>query len=420
MTPAARLQAAIDILAALEGTNQPADRLLRDWFRTRRYAGSKDRKAVTERVFSVLRDGTGGASRARVIASLAAEGLGADEIAALFTGERYAPEPLTDAERDSLGAPKDGEALAPFLQSELQRRFGDTVDTELAALKLRAPIDLRVNTLKATRDEVLGQLRAQGFAAEPTPHAPHGIRIPPGEGSAALSRSALFEGGAFEFQDESAQVAALLCAAKPGSRILDLGAGAGGKSLALAAAMGNQGQIVAADTDANRLAQLTPRAARAGASIIHPLLIEREPPLTPFDAVFVDAPCSGSGTWRRQPELKARLTAARLAELMAVQDALLETAAARMHPRGHVVYATCSLLPCENEDRVEAFLARHTNFAIRPARDVWRMAGGKPWKATGDVFRASPASTGTDGFFAAILVRKKAPSASLDKPKAER
>lgn len=427
MTPAARLQATIDILAGLEATRQPADRYLRDWFRARRYAGSKDRKAVTERVFACLRGRDalaarmgGSDPRALVIASLLAEDTHAEVIDTLFSGERYAPERLSDSERAALmgeGGAQTKSELPPFLMAQLQQRFGDALTEELAALSERAPVDLRVNTLKATREDVLAALNADGFKAEPTPHSPLGIRIPPGEGLSALSKSQLFANGAFEFQDEAAQIASMLLGAKPGTRVLDLGAGAGGKSLALAAIMQNKGEIVAYDTDAKRLANLEPRAARAGATIIRPTTSE---PGGQFDAIFLDAPCSGSGTWRRQPELKWRLTEARLQELMALQDELLDLAARLMHPRGRILYATCSVLPCENQGRIEAFLARHPGFSIRPMRDAWREAGGAPWKATGQAFAASPQSTGTDGFFAAMLVRKKAASSSLDKAKAPR
>jgi 16S rRNA (cytosine967-C5)-methyltransferase len=226
----------------------------------------------------------------------------------------------------------------------------------------------------------------------------------------------MFESGAFEFQDEAAQIAALLCATKPGERILDLAAGAGGKSLALAAQMKNKGEIIACDVRQTALQQLAARATRAGATIIRTHLIDGEPPDGPFDAVLVDAPCSGSGTWRRQPELRWRLTPERLAGHTALQDTLLEQAATRVRPGGRLIYATCSILLCENEDRVDGFLARHAEFTIRPCAQAWdeSVQTSAP-SGIEKFFRASPLSTGTDGFFAAILVRNGASPPALDK-----
>jgi 16S rRNA (cytosine967-C5)-methyltransferase len=400
MTPAARVQAAIDILAALDGTQQPVDRYLKDFFKARRYAGSKDRRAIAELVFDGMRHRAsfahrmgGDSARQRVIAALLAAG---GDPAALFTGG-YGPEPLSDAERAAIAAtpppapPHVAGEYPQWLEASLQRAFGSDLAAEMAALQSRAPVDLRVNTLKAARPVVQAALTAEGFAAAPTPRSPIGIRIPPGEGNATLTKSSLFLSGAFEFQDEAAQLASLLADAKPGLRVLDLAAGAGGKALALAAAMNNDGHILAFDDVAKRLAPLVERAARAGATCIT-LADKRGGPLWgngKFDIVFLDAPCSGTGTWRRQPELRWRLTQERLAELMGLQDWLLDDAARHTAVGGRLLYATCSVLPEENEDRVDAFLARNTDFSRDEAVD----------------FHASPAKTGTDGFFASVLKR---------------
>ena len=417
MTPSARLQAAIDILDGLSASRLPADRFIREFFRARRYAGSKDRAAVAERVYVMFghratfawRMGSE-TPRSLAIASLLKDGLDAPAIEALFNGEGYGPKPLDDNERAAIIVAPTGNApghvhgeYPEFLEAELGRAFGERMADEMQAMQTRAPIDVRVNTLKTTRDEVLEALRAENYDAHPTPHSPLGIRVPSGEGAAALGRTKLFESGAFEFQDEAAQIAVLLSDAAPGMRVLDLAAGAGGKTLALAAAMKNQGEITAHDIDEGRLRQIGPRAQRAGISIIQ-THVGPTPPKRPFDLVFLDSPCSGSGTWRRQPENKWRLTQARLDELNALQDMLLDQAAARAAGRARVVYATCSVLPCENEDRIAAFLARHPNFAIRPAREAWSNAAAPP--GLSEFFRASPLSTGTDGFFTAILARK--------------
>jgi len=416
MTPAAHIQAAIDILETLDSTDQPLDRLLRDWFRTRRYAGSKDRAAIAARVFAVQRHRaslawrmSSQAPRALAIASLLADG---EKAETYFTGGGYGPSELTDAERTSIAVPPVSEPpmhvrgeFPAFLEPELVRAFGANLLDEMLALQARAPIDLRVNTLKRQRDEVLAALQARDFRAEPAPFSPIGIRIPAGEGSAELGRSAMFESGAYEFQDEAAQIASLLCRAKPGERILDLAAGAGGKSLALAATMQNQGEIVACDIRQPALQQLAVRANRSGATIIKTFLIEKEPPEGPFDAVLVDAPCSGSGTWRRQPELRWQLTPEILKARIPMQDRLLDQAAVRVRPGGRLVYATCSVLPCENEDRVAAFLARHREFTLRPCAKAWRQS---PPPGMDLHFKASPHSTGTDGFFTAIFIHNDA------------
>jgi len=420
MTPAARLQATIEVLESLEQTGQPADRFLRDWFRARRYAGSKDRAAVGERVFAILRRKASlgwrmqsSAPRALVIAALAEDGKTEAEIDVLFDAARYAPAALSDAERVALAnPPQDSPPLhvqgdfPEFLEPELRRAFGDNVLAETQALRERAPVDLRVNTLKAARDDVLAVLRADGFAAEATLYSPHGIRIPAGEGLSALSRHAAYESGLFEFQNEAAQIASLLAQAKPGQRVLDLAAGAGGKSLALAAEMRNEGDIIASDIDGKRLSQVEPRAARAGITIIHPYLIVDELPQGLFDLVFVDAPCSGSGTWQRQPELKWRISQRKLEELNAVQDSLLDQAAAKVVHEGHIVYATCSVLPCENEDRITQFLQRHPGFKTINAASIWQgINSTRAIPGVHDLFRVSPYLTGTDGFFASVLMR---------------
>lgn len=413
MTPAARLQMAIEILAAMGTTPQPLDRFLKQWFRSRRFAGSKDRREIGETVFTVQRARArlahrmgDEAPRALVMALAAAQG---GDLEALFSGG-YGPAPLTDAERAALSRTPQpmpdwvrGE-YPLWLEGELKRGFGDGLMAEMEALQARAPVDLRVNTLKATRPDVLAALTAEGFAAEPTTYSPVGIRIPPGEGSAALAKSDLFLRGAFEFQDEAAQIAALLAGARPGMTVLDLAAGAGGKALAMAAAMQDRGRILAFDDKAERMAPLAERAARAGASIIA-LAPGRGGPAWgngKFDVVFLDAPCSGTGTWRRQPELRWRLTPQRLADLTAIQDGLLDEAARHTAPGGLILYATCSVLPVENRDRVQAFLARRPEFSLVNLADGW--AEPLPPGLAAD-FRASPARTGTDGFFAAGLRR---------------
>jgi 16S rRNA (cytosine967-C5)-methyltransferase len=445
MTPGARLQAVIDTLDEIARTSKPVDRQLRDWGRSHRFAGSKDRAAIAERVYDILRHRStfawrmgGDTPRALVIAALLQEGA---DPGPLFTGG-YAPAPLSDAELAAIASSPGGEPplhvrgeYPQVLEGELARAFGAALADEMIALRSRAPADLRVNTLKGERGVVLMALRAEGHAANETPFSPMGIRIATGE--AKLGRGALFESGAFEFQDEAAQCAALLCGAKPGMRVLDIAAGAGGKSLALAAIMQNEGEIVATDIRPEALIELERRAARAGATITKtlprpqevgeragvrapqtpnaivppphpdPLPLKGREGMSDFDVVLLDAPCSGTGTWRRQPELRWRLTPERLEELKATQDMLLAQAAVRVKPGGRLVYATCSILPCENEDRIEAFCKTHPHFTIVPAADVWRESvGANLPPGLGHFFNASPHSTGTDGFFTAVMQRK--------------
>lgn len=388
MTPAARIQAAIEILSA--DTAQPLERQLKAWFRAHRFAGSSDRRAIIERVYSVFRHRAHFAHRmasdgprALVIASLLADGENPENY---FTGG-YGPSPLGDTERTAIAAmpgpaPSFVEGEYPqWLEEELRRSFGARLPEEMRAFQARAPVDLRVNSLKAGRDEVLARLTADGFACVPLEGLPDAIRCAPG---AALTSHALYLSGAFEIQDAAAQTAVALCEARPGMRVLDLAAGAGGKSLALAAAMENMGEIVACDIREDALAELDRRARRAGAVIIRTHLLG-PPPEGPFDLVLLDVPCSGSGTWRRQPELKWRLTPERLAQLAALQDRLLQQGAGL---GGKLVYATCSVLMRESQDRVGDFLAAHPAFA-----------------RIGPDFHASPATTDTDGFYAARLHR---------------
>jgi 16S rRNA (cytosine967-C5)-methyltransferase len=377
----------MDILAGLDGTQAPADRFIKEWFRTRRFAGSGDRREIGELVFRILRHRFSFAwrmaessPRALVIAVLLADGKDPD---ALFAGG-YGPPPLDPAERAAIAAPPREAPLwvkgefPQFLENALSKRFGAHLLEEMAAFTGRAPLDLRVNTLKASREEVLAGLKADGF--ECAAIGENGIRCAPGN----LNQHELFLSGAFEIQDLAAQIAVERAGAQAGMRVLDLAAGAGGKSLALAAAMHNKGEIIACDIRGAALAELEKRAVRAGATIIRTRILGLPPP-SPFDMVFIDAPCSGSGTWRRQPELKYRLTSQRLAGLNDTQDRLLRQGA---EAGGQLVYATCSILPCENEERVEAFLAKNPEFRrLQPD------------------FQASPALTGSDGFFAAFLGR---------------
>ena len=421
MTPGARLQAAIEILDGLENTAQPADGYLRDWSRAHRFAGAKDRAAITGRIYTVLRHRASfawrmneGDGRALVLASLLAEDESAETIARLFSGEGHAPPALSDAEQRALASapaekpPAHVSGEYPlWLEPELLRTFGAGLLAEMNAMNARASVDLRVNTLRAQRDDMLVGLRSLDVAADRTPFSPFGIRIASGEGLGALQHTQFFQTGAFEFQDEASQLVTQLCGVKPGESVLDLAAGAGGKSLALAALMHNRGEILAFDIDPKRLKQLPPRARRAGASIIRATDSRDGWAGRTFDLVLIDSPCSGSGAWRRNPDQKWRLTPGRLRDHQALQARLLDEGALYTKTGGRLVYATCSLLMSENEDVCRIFLERHPDFRLIPAAQAWSDSG-LPAPAplgVGEYFRASPYRTATDGFFACIIER---------------
>lgn len=416
MTPAAREAAAIEILAALQNTAQPVDRFLRDWFRARRYAGARDRSAVAERIYDILRHRASYAwrmgsdqPRALVIASLMHERA---ELPEIFDGSRYAPAALTEVELNALASPPQEppplSVLGEFpnwLEPELTRSLGNELLPELQAMLSRAPIDLRTNRLKMNREVVCQELGSLGFEAKPTKFAPDGIRLNAGAGLNALQKTGLFNNGAFEFQDEGSQILACLVEARSGQRVLDFAAGAGGKTLAIAAEMQNRGQIDAFDAQPDRMKPLAERARRAGAIIIR-AVTDGASLTQDYDAVLIDAPCSGSGTWRRNPDAKWRLTRQSLGKLHEVQTEALDRAAAYVRPGGRLIYATCSLFRSENEDPVSGFLSRNRAFRHVAMESVWnRIFLIKVPPGSGHDFHASPFKTGTDGFFASIMTR---------------
>lgn len=411
MTPGARIQATIEVLEHLLTGQQAADRALRQYFRTRRYAGSRDRAAVAELLFAVLRDfaygvwvvGAMPTARQAVLIHLRHTG---EDLAASFTGDGHAPAVLDEAEQRLLDGLPDANAEAPpwvavncppWLYARFAARFADTVEAELAALNERAPVDLRVNLLKSNRKRVLAVLAEDGIAAEPGEISPTAVRL---AGRTDLSQHRLYLQGHIEIQDEGSQAVADLCRPAPGEQVVDFCAGAGGKALALAAVMDGKGQIYALDTDARRLDRLKPRLDRARAHNIqiHPLSGEGDPWLESLrgraDCVLIDAPCTGTGAWRRQPEARWQLQEARLAALTDLQDRILDGAAGLVKPGGRLVYATCSLLTEENEERIEAFLSRNDRFMAGSEADGMETVG----------LRLTPHGQGTDGFYAAVMV----------------
>jgi 16S rRNA (cytosine967-C5)-methyltransferase len=388
MTPSARLQAAIEILddvvAAAGSGGAAADTLIARYFKTRRYAGSKDRRAVRELAYAAIRR----AGEIPASGRAALIGLVDDrpELAALFDGGAHAPAPLAD----EAGAPA---GIAP---AWLVERLAATVGPdELPALLDRAPLDLRVNTLKATRDAAAALIPG----AVPGALSPLALRLPEGTQVEALPA---FAEGLVEVQDEGSQLIVAACAATPGMTVVDLCAGAGGKTLGLAALMANEGRLIACDVDRGRLQRLAPRAARAGATIETRLLDGgREAAALAdlagqADVVLVDAPCSGTGTWRRNPEARWRLDPVRLDRLRQTQRHVLDLAAPLLKPGGRLVYAVCSLLDEEGRDQADAFLAAHPGWSARPLG----LHGGR---SHGVGVRLTPAHDGVDGFFIAAF-----------------
>jgi 16S rRNA (cytosine967-C5)-methyltransferase len=387
MTPAARLQAAIEnldeVIASARDDGPPADAIVTRYFKHRRYAGSKDRRAVRELVFRAIRRTAERPESGRA----AILGLVEDqpELLELF-GEPRGPEPRSDAER-ALPA----EIVPGWLRPELSLLV---TEEEWPALLERAPLDLRVNVARAPRDDILSAFAG----ASPTPLSPWGIRLPP---DTRVDDHPAYQAGLVEVQDEGSQLIALACEPSGAEHILDLCAGAGGKSLALAAAAPKT-QILATDSNRQRLAKLSPRAERA-ASVIETRLLNPPKELEELsdwrsqaDLVLVDAPCSGSGTWRRNPEGRWRLTPERLDRLIGVQERLLDIAAELIRPGGRIVYAVCSLLSREGAGQIQRFLERHSSWISEETP----IAAGR---SDGAGRLLTPGHDATDGFFVAWL-----------------
>ncbi len=429
MTPAARVSAAIEVLTDIENRRRPAADAMKDWGLTHRFAGSGDRAAISSLVYDALRRKASSAwlmgeatPRSKAIGALRqTRGLGVEAIAALFTGEGHAPAPLTEAERERLatatlqGAPAHVAGDYPeWLAPQFEAAFGADAVDEGRALADRAPVDLRANLLKTTREKALKALAHLG--AEPTPLSPAGLRIairPDGRGPALAAEPAYVK-GLVEVQDEGSQLAALLTEAKPGIQVLDLCAGAGGKTLALAAMMDNHGQVYATDDDGRRLAPIFERLTRSGARNVQVRVPKGQADALAdlagrCDLVMIDAPCTGSGAWRRNPDAKWRIRPGALEQRIKDQDEALDNAVRFVKPGGRIVYVTCSVLRAENEDRVAAFLARHDGFLPVDAATQARAAGlgslAERASPFGPGFRLSPRTTGTDGFYVATLAR---------------
>jgi 16S rRNA (cytosine967-C5)-methyltransferase len=395
----------------------PADAILSRYFRDHPKLGSRERNAIAEGVYAVLRNkmayasfsesGNGPAMRRLALLGLA-DVSGVDALGGLSEDEAEWLRHIAKIDRHSLPATLRAN-LPQWLYDKLTARDGEALTLQLAeALNQPAPLDLRVNALKAKREDVVAELATAPIACEPTPYAPLGIRI---RKKPALQNLPLFQSGAIEVQDEGSQILAQIVAARRGEMVADFCAGAGGKTLALGAAMRNTGRLYAFDVSEKRLSKLKPRLARSGLSNVHPVVIAHENDAKikrlagKIDRVLVDAPCSGLGTLRRNPDMKWRQTPESVAELNAKQTSILSSAARLVKPGGRLVYATCSLLDEENEGIVTEFIAAHPDFKLVPMKDV--LAEQKIPLDMQDYLKLMPHLHQTDGFFAAVLERQK-------------
>jgi len=434
MRESARIASAIDLLARINAAKIPMDNTIRDFMAARRFIGSKDRTAIVERVYRIMRSharlgwwieqgGMMDTSRARVIADLMFHDRATEEeLQTFFSGGKHEADPLDEAELsfaeflhekniDDPAMPVSVRSECPdWAADKLQGLFGDSFEEHMRAMIHPAPLDLRINTVKGTVEEAMESLKADHIRTQKTPYSPIALRA---EGKPFMSDSKAFRSGLVEIQDEGSQLIGLITGAKPGMRVLDFCAGGGGKTLVLAAMMNNKGNIVATDNDSRRLEKGKPRYRKAGVHNVETRSLAEESNRKwlrrqkgTMDVVLVDAPCSSSGTWRRNPDLRWRWYGPNLEEIMAMQSEILEKVADKVKPGGRLVYATCSLFPEENEKQVESFLERHKDYTVLPLSQAWegdahRIPCADPY------LRLFPKDHATDGFFAAVLVKSQ-------------
>ncbi len=428
MKPASRIKATIEILEGTHLSRVPLNKCVGDYMRVRRYIGSKDRSNVAERIYDIARcharlgwwlehTGTKDTPRNRVIAwVILGEGADKKRLEDLFDGSKYAPETLSDEEQifaqKLFGQPlirKDiPEAVCvecpADCEERLRARFGEDFSAEMIAMLEPATLDLRVNTFLADKENVINSLEADDVKVVGGTLCPWAVRC---DNKAYLSRTKAFTKGWIEIQDEGSQLIAWLCNAEPGMQVMDYCAGAGGKTLALASAMQRKGRIVAMDTDERRLENGRKRYRKAGlADIIEVRALSDEKQRKwlkrqkgKFDVVLIDAPCSGSGTWRRNPDMRWQTFGPSLEELIEVQAQILDNACKCVKPGGRLVYATCSLFAEENDDQITRFLENHPEFEVAPLDENLKI--GSPY------MKLSPMRHSTDGFFTAVMVRKE-------------
>ncbi|MEM7650849.1 MAG: RsmB/NOP family class I SAM-dependent RNA methyltransferase [Pseudomonadota bacterium] len=428
MKPSSRIQATIELLERINDISRvPMDSVVGDYMRQRRYIGSKDRNEIATRIYNMMRAhaklgwwlgkiGNEDTPRNRVIAWLAlgeagGQGISTARAKELFDGSKYAPEPLDETELKRFehlagrsmmhpDMPFEVQVECPALYADaLKSYFGEAFEEEMLAMIPGAPLDLRVNIFTSNIEDAQKSLKNDGIETTKTKFSPWGLRC---KGKVFLAKTKALTKGHVSIQDEGSQLIAYMCDAKPGMQIMDYCAGAGGKTLALAAAMQRKGRIVAMDNDAKRLEKGRRRYKKSGlADIIEVRPLEDNAKWLKrqkgkFDIVLTDVPCTGTGTWRRNPDMRWNTYGPDLEELTKIQTEILDKASALVKPGGRLVYATCSLLPDENEKQIEAFLVRNNDFQIHETPEEL----GTPF------MRLTPHRHGTDGFFAAILMKK--------------
>lgn len=415
--PPAILGNAEEVLREILRFTAPADVTLSRYFKDHPRLGGRERGAIAECIYAVLRNKTfytdfaGGATMRRLVLMGMADAIGADALGGLTEEETAFVARIQEIDRNLL-PPKQRANLPEWLYEKFVAQYGEEETQQLAAvLNTPAPLDLRVNSLKADREKVIAELATAPIVAGPTPYAPLGLRV---RKKPQLQNLPLFKEGAIEVQDEGSQVLAQLLGARRGEMVVDFCAGAGGKTLAIGAIMRNSGRLYAFDVSEKRLAKLKPRMARSGLSNVHPVVIahERDAKVKrlagKIDRVLVDAPCSGMGTLRRNPDVKWRQQEGAIAEMTEKQASILDGAARLVKFGGRLVYATCSLLDEENDAIVQGFLATHPDFELVPVSKV--LAEQRIPLEMGDTLKMLPHKHGTDGFFAAVLERKAAPA----------
>lgn len=431
MVPSARIAALIDALHELDDNPKPADSILSAQFRARRYIGSKDRAFIAESYYRVLRhyarytwwcDFFDLKVGPRSFAILDIHFFSGYPVENHFDDSRYSAPALTDQEYEVIeklkkyndinhpDMPEEVRYECPdWAYTKLKEIFKDDFKEQMENMLEAADLHLRINTIKAPVEVAMKELRREDIEIKKGELSPYALIV---QGRPGLSQTKAFKDGLVEIQDQGSQLIALLCEPKAGQQVIDFCAGAGGKTLALGAMMNNKGRIVACDVLEGRLKRAAERFRRAGLHNIEtrPLASENDKWVKrnkgKFDVVLADAPCSGTGTWKRNPDMKWRYLGPGLEELTKLQASILDSACRLVKSGGRLVYGTCSLLPEENSQQIEAFLKRHPEFELVPVKDIWDRAIGTPNPGLTDYMRLTPAQSNTDGFFAAVLIKK--------------